>query len=268
MSTIKVRICLSCQEYFQYDDNDMFFERRFKLFEKRHKGKGHSLVDQDISELAGSVTAYIPDLSEKEIKKITSSKIKNNVNRVSNNNLPLFSIIGGLNLILGSFFGFIFLLSINGLLEQYGEELSEYNIDISLFYVQIGTTLLLGISAICAGFYSYKDRLIGGIICIVISIVAIVGFFITIGHVDMTSVPDGKLIPVSLNDWGFGIDPFFILIGGILCLYSLIKPKTQEEYFENLKKKKENNTEEINREKQKKREVELKRRLGTNFIEN
>lgn len=63
-------------------------------------------------------------------------------------------------------------------------------VDFPLFYIHLGNTVILGFAAICAGFFSFKDRLKGGLIGIIIGIITIIGLFIIIGYIDMSLFPE------------------------------------------------------------------------------
>ncbi|MFX1276625.1 MAG: hypothetical protein ACFFBP_05395 [Promethearchaeota archaeon] len=149
---------------------------------------------------------------------------------------PIVAMIGAILLSLGglSVFGILGTLEILILLA--GESWTSLGIDHSLLYITGGVTLFLGLGALCGAIISFKNRLIGGAICIIFGVIAIIGINIPIGVIDL-SVISGGIHPIPMNGLGLYIDPFLIIIGGVLCYSLFTKLKTDEEVKAELEKR-------------------------------
>ncbi len=144
---------------------------------------------------------------------------------------PIVSTIGASILLTGSFLFLANLSLLNMLLDRMGETWASISVDPSLLYVRVGTTMLFGIGAFSGAIFAFKNRLIGGMICVIMGIISLIGPFIPIGFIDLTSI-EGGIQQITLSGWGFAVDPFLIIIGGIISIFT--KGSTSEEMKKDL----------------------------------
>jgi len=152
----------------------------------------------------------------------------NSINPYQSKAGSIIAIIGSILLIIGGFSGFGMLSYLNSIITGAGETWTSLGVDPSLLYVRMGITLFLGIGGIIASILSFRYRLVGGVICIILGMITIIGWFIPIGFIDLSSISAG-IATVTMNGAGLVIDPFLIIIGGILCIVMRTKLKTDEE---------------------------------------
>jgi len=106
---------------------------------------------------------------------------------------PIVGIIGSTLLIVAALFGLITI-----------------GLDI-LFVIRIMTTLILGILGLIGAILGFAGKRVpGAVLMLLAGIVAVVGTFIPIGFYGF--------LPITLVYTFFFVDPFLVLIGGILGL--------------------------------------------------
>ena len=148
----------------------------------------------------------------------------------------IMALIGSILLIIGGFSGIGTIEILNLIISDAGETWNSLGVDPSLLYLRMGNTLFLGIGSLIGSIISLRYKLIGGAICIILGVIIIIGWFIPIGFIDLSSI-SGGITTVTLNGAGLFIDPFLIVIGGILCFTLYNKPRTDEEVKAELTKR-------------------------------
>ncbi len=205
-------------------------------------------------------------------------RIKRRIISYKSNIGPGITLIGAIMLLFAGFILYGEFQQIVSMVHFYGESLESLGVDPSLLELKIGSTIGLGLGALCGAILAFKFRKIGGIICIILGVIALIGPFITIGYIDLTAI-GGEIVPINLNALGFFVDPILLIIGGIVCIVSKpeiyekevipvpidLNHKERKNYLKTELINPDNYTdgelEEINWKKQKKKEKDLKKAL-------
>lgn len=127
---------------------------------------------------------------------------------------PILGLIGGTLLMIGG----LLVLGVMGTLEATlalsGLTWVDIGLDPTLFYVNFTMTLLFGIVGLIGAILAMVGKKIGVYLMLVMGIIAVVGLFIPIGSYTLIFL----LVNITLNSSLFFVDPFLLLVGGILGL--------------------------------------------------
>ncbi|MFO8018806.1 MAG: zinc-ribbon domain-containing protein [Promethearchaeia archaeon] len=139
-------------------------------------------------------------------------------------------ILGFIGAIMMLVSGLIYYLDIQQIISNLGaygltlEDLRILGLEPNLLYVRMIMTLFWGILALVGSIMITKGEKSGNIVLLITGILAVVGMFIIIGS---WTIPDYGSITFSLSGSLFFVDPFLILLGGIIGMASSSQPKKQ-----------------------------------------
>ncbi|MHA1785633.1 MAG: hypothetical protein ACTSX4_12160 [Candidatus Helarchaeota archaeon] len=127
----------------------------------------------------------------------------------------IIAIIGGSLLLIGGLIALGTMSMLETTLQFAGLTWADIGFNPIILYLNFIFTLVWGIIAMIASIMALKENNLGNVLNLIIGIVACVGLFIPIG---VLSIPGATIVTISLNSSFIYVDPFLVLIGGILGL--------------------------------------------------
>ncbi|MFX0026374.1 MAG: hypothetical protein ACFE8M_08150 [Candidatus Hermodarchaeota archaeon] len=131
---------------------------------------------------------------------------------------PIIGIIGSAILLIAAFIAFGAQAVVQQQLTLLGITWADIGVDPMIFTLRSVLTLVFALLGLIGAIIGFLGKRIGAILMLIGGIVAVVGLFIPIGAVDLSSYIPGMVIPIPLTYSMFWVDPFIILVGGILGL--------------------------------------------------
>lgn len=126
---------------------------------------------------------------------------------------PILALVGGVIMIVASFFVFMSIFITEASLTGSGLTWADVGFSRDLMYLRFILTLLWGVLGIVGGILAIFGKKFGSILALIGGIIGIAGMFIPLGTITFI-VP----VPVSMSSSFMFVDPTLMLIGGILGL--------------------------------------------------
>jgi hypothetical protein len=127
-------------------------------------------------------------------------------------------MIGGILLLVAGPLMFLTFLMMTSFFSGIGITWADYGGSVTPYLFSSSLTSVYGLLAIIGGTIGKKGHLGGHVLCLIVGIAAVVGLFIPFAAAGTMSA-GGQVIslyPISLSGSSLYIDPFFVLMGGII----------------------------------------------------
>nr|MDO8087635.1 hypothetical protein [Candidatus Sigynarchaeum springense] len=125
----------------------------------------------------------------------------------------ILALVGGILLAIGGVIALGLMGTLEAMLLMYSMTWADIGLDPNMIYVNFIMTLLFGVLGIIGGAVGMKKKG-GGVLALIIGIVAMVGMFIPIASATIGI----SAVTIKLNSSLFFVDPVLILVGGIVTL--------------------------------------------------
>ncbi len=126
----------------------------------------------------------------------------------------ILGIIGGSLLLLGGLISFTAVGTLEAALTLAGLTWADIGLDPMFLTINSIMTLLWGLLGLLGAIFAMKDKKWGVYLMLVFGIISVVGMFIPIATYTILSIP----LSIPLNGSFLFVDPFLLLVGGILGL--------------------------------------------------